>query len=281
MLPSAPANATADGPDSWEVRAGSPIVMKAEPRTDAAEAGSVPGGTRGLRNMGCQGRPALQEWLALSESERTAVRAKIWCRTKFAGREGWINSMDLTEPTGVAPAFDCGRAEGVVEELLCRDSALAELDQEMADVYWTAQGTAASSGPGAKQAMATEKAMQRGWIKGRNDCWKSTDIPECVRWSYMHRLAELQARWDLVDKVDAPDIYRCDDGTDVSVHRFKTTHLGAAAVEDAGTREIYVQARTASGVKYEGPFGRFVWNKGRAATIKTSPDGPERKCELR
>lgn len=280
LLASTPAGATADGPDAWEARAGEPIVLKVEPRADAADAGSIPGGTRGLRNLGCQGRPDLNAWLAMSDADRKAARAKIWCRTKFAGHEGWINSADLTEPSDMAPAFDCGRAEGAVEELLCRDGALARLDQEMADVYWSAMGVAATSGAGKQQAMATEKTMQRGWIKGRNDCWKASDVPECVKWSYWRRLAELEVRWNQVD-AEKPDVYRCDGGIDVSATRYKTTHTGAIAVEAGGTREIYVQSLTASGVKYDGPFGRFLWNKGRSARVKLTPDGAELQCELK
>lgn len=272
--------ATADGPDSWEVRPGAPVPLRARPRDDAPVVGEVPGGTRGLRNMGCEGKPGLSQWLSLSDAERAAAREKIWCHTKFAGAVGWLKSVDLTEPTGVAPAFDCGRAEGEVEMLLCRDSDLAKLDQEMADVYWTSMGYAASKGGEANQAMAANKAYQRGWIKGRNDCWKASDVKICVTDSYYRRLAELEARWGLVDQAGT-DVYACSGGGDVTVRRFKTTHWGAASVEAGGSTEIYVQTRTASGVKYEGPFGRYVWNKGRNAAIKLTPDGAELSCTLR
>lgn len=274
------ASATADGPDSWEVRPGAAVQLKAEPSNAANVVGEVPGGSRGLRNMGCDGRPDLTAWLALSDAERAAAREKIWCRTKFAGAVGWLKSTDLTEPTGVAPAFDCGRAEGEVEMLLCRDSDLAKLDQEMADVYWTSMGVAATSGPNAKQAMATNKAVQRGWIKGRNDCWKAADVNICVTDAYYRRLAELEARWNLVDMAGT-DIYTCGDGRKVSVARYKTTHWGAADVKTDDGSEIYVQTRTASGVKYEGPFGRFVWNKGKQAQMKLTPDGPALSCEIK
>ena len=272
--------AAADGRDSWEVRPGAAVQLKAEPKSDAAVVGEVPSGTRGLRNMGCEGMPDLNAWLALSDTERAAAREKIWCRTKFAGTVGWLKSIDLAEPTGVAPAFDCGRAEGEVEMLLCRDSDLAKLDQEMADVYWTGMAVAATSGPKAKQAMATNKEMQRGWIKERNDCWKAPDVKICVTGSYYRRLAELEARWNLVDMAGT-DTYTCSDGRVVSVARYKTTHWGAADVRTNDGSEIYVQTRTASGVKYEGPFGRFVWNKGKAAQMKLTPNEPELSCEIK
>ena len=33
------------------------------------------------------------------------------------------------------PSFDCGKAEGAVEEMVCKDTQLAELDRRLAEVY--------------------------------------------------------------------------------------------------------------------------------------------------
>ena len=38
------------------------------------------------------------------------------------------------------------------------------------------------------------KAEQRGWIKGRNDCWKSDDMRGCVANEYRYRINELKDR---------------------------------------------------------------------------------------
>lgn len=53
------------------------------------------------------------------------------------------------------------------------------------------------------------KAEQRGWVKGRNDCWKSADKRKCVDQSYRRRIAELQARYRLVS-ANGPFWYSCD-----------------------------------------------------------------------
>lgn len=258
--------ATADGPDFWEAAGTAPVALHAAPDAASTVVGTLPVGTRGLRNMGCKGRPALSEWLSMSDSERKDIRAKVWCQTKFAGKTGWVNSMNLSEPKGVAPAFDCGRAEGAVEELLCRDDDLAKLDREMAGVYWSGIATAAMSGANAKEAKNTLKAMQRGWIKGRNDCWKEQDIPACVRASYEWRLTELEARWGLVDATQYFE-YRCDGGASVSVELYTTTHLEAVAVTHNGMRNSYMRAVAASGVKYNGRSGREFWMKGKDAVF--------------
>ena len=66
-------------------------------------------------------------------------------------------------------------------------------------------------------------AEQRGWIKGRNDCWKSDDRRSCVEQAYRLRIAELQARYRLVPAV-AEARYVCDDspGSELLVTFFQT-----------------------------------------------------------
>lgn len=72
-----------------------------------------------------------------------------------------------------------------VETLICGSEALSALDRQMASTYNTALKKAGSQ---AKML----KAEQRGWIKGRNDCWKADDKQACIRDSYNQRLVELQ-----------------------------------------------------------------------------------------
>jgi len=79
-----------------------------------------------------------------------------------------------------------------IEDLAREDDELAALDRKMADVYPSARQIAVNEHPPAL------KAEQRGWIKGRNDCWKSSDRRECVEESYRLRIAEIQARYRLV-----------------------------------------------------------------------------------
>jgi len=39
------------------------------------------------------------------------------------------------------------------------------------------------------------KAEQRGWIKGRDDCWKSDEMRGCVKREYRYRIDALRDRW--------------------------------------------------------------------------------------
>ena len=91
-----------------------------------------------------------------------------------------------------SPSFDCTREVGSVEQLICADAELADRDRELAEVYAATRRKAVNEHP----ALLTTE--QRGWIKGRNDCWKSDDPRRCVADSspleFMQRLAALVPR---------------------------------------------------------------------------------------
>lgn len=102
------------------------------------------------------------------------------------------------------PTFDCAKAQGEVEKLICSDPSLAALDQKLAEVYKAALAKA-------KDGLDKQlKVDQRGWIKGRNECWKAKDktwitetwtvdtVKDCVDAQYRQRISELQAVWRLV-----------------------------------------------------------------------------------
>ena len=105
---------------------------------------------------------------------------------------------------GAAPSFDCSKVEaGSIEALICQDDQLSALDRMMAAVFAAATKKASNEHP------PVLKAEQRGWIKGRNDCWKSDDKRQCIQQSYKLRIAELQARYRLV-RATKPVSYVCD-----------------------------------------------------------------------
>lgn len=87
-----------------------------------------------------------------------------------------------------APSFDCAKASSDVERLICSDDELAELDRSLADLYAV---LLKNTPPGGQKQL---KAEQRGWIKGRDDCWKSEDLRDCVANEYRLRIDELKDR---------------------------------------------------------------------------------------
>ena len=119
------------------------------------------------------------------------------------------------------PSFDCAKARpGSSEALICADPALAALDRQLADVYAAARKKAANEKPPVLQA------EQRGWVKGRDDCWKAQQGGQaaCIRGAYVDRIVELQARYRLV-AADGPAFLACDGDprNEVVITRFRTS----------------------------------------------------------
>lgn len=178
-----------------------------------------------------------------------------------------------TEPAG-KPAFDCGKIEsGSIEQLICQDQELAQLDRKLAEVYAAAQGKAAD---GQSPRLRTE---QRGWIKGRNDCWKSADQRSCVAELYRLRIAELQAQYRLI-KPSGPFTYLCDEKKDrpVVVHYFQTEPPTAWAEFGDSSALLYRQP-SGSGAKYAGS-DVLLWEHQGEATIVWGYGAPEMRCSV-
>ena len=113
--------------------------------------------------------------------------------------------------SAATPSFDCAKAAGAAETLICKDAALAALDNELATLYPKAL---ANLSP---EQLKTEKAMQRGWIKGRNDCWKAKDLLQCVEENYQQRITELQIKGGQL-MVTTPVDYQCGNKVTLSTY---------------------------------------------------------------
>ncbi len=88
------------------------------------------------------------------------------------------------------PSFDCSKVKKDSSEgLICGSDELMDLDRELAAVYKQALNKAS------KDDML--KAHQRGWIKGRNDCWKAKDEKQCMVDQYKLRIKELKEKYTL------------------------------------------------------------------------------------
>ena len=98
------------------------------------------------------------------------------------------------------PSFDCDNAQSGAEEAVCASSGLASLDVETDRLF-----TLALNGPNMTDPRADElRAYQRGWLKGRNDCWKADDQGDCVRDSYAIRIDELRRDYADARAEDGP-----------------------------------------------------------------------------
>jgi uncharacterized protein len=169
------------------------------------------------------------------------------------------------------PAFDCTKADGTIEELICQDEKLAELDRKLAEVYTAAARKATNEHP------PVLKAEQRGWIKGRNACWKSDDPRACTETEYRHRIAELQARYRLVPE-KGPFWFACDgDPRNEVVVTFFETDPPTLIAERGDGVSFMIQQPSGSGTKYQGRNETF-WEHQGEATIVWGYDAPEMRC---
>lgn len=186
------------------------------------------------------------------------------------------------------PVIDCKAASGAVEKLICSDPSLSALDQKMAQIYQAA--VAKGTDP------AWLKATQRGWIKGRNECWKSSDLAACTRHNYQLRIAELQVKYQLSQPL-APIEYRCHGRPDpVTVTFYNETKPKAANITLDSSSEAnstysnsthsnsqvvsFIQP-SGSGFRYGGvntQYDVLLWGKGNDATLTIN--GTEYACQV-
>jgi uncharacterized protein len=171
-----------------------------------------------------------------------------------------------------APAFNCGQAAGEVEQLICRDAELAALDRRMSSVWAkTVQALPAD-------VAAREKVVQRGWIKGRNDCWKASDLRACVETSYETRLVELQIK---VGQLQAPTAagYLCsqDPGKPFTASFYNDTDPKSAVLTWGNDQVIAFVAMSASGARYTTTDVEFWEHQGEA---RVSWFGTRLTCKL-
>ena len=180
------------------------------------------------------------------------------------------------------PSFDCAKAGTSAEEMVCADADLARLDRLVADRYAAAMAAARGLDAGADEAEAELRAYQRGWIKGRDECWKADDQRACVQASYQRREAELVATWMLEEPTNTA-FWTCGGNpANEVVTMFFDTDLPSLRFERGDSIDVGVLTRTASGARYDGSFGRFIWMKGNEATYRDpDPDGTEYQCVLR
>ncbi|MEP4486993.1 MAG: MliC family protein [Halioglobus sp.] len=170
------------------------------------------------------------------------------------------------------PAFDCNEAEGEVENLICSNDDLQKLDQSLAITYAQAMQNLP------EQDQTNERAMQRGWIKGRNDCWKSDDVESCVTYSYHTRIVELQIR---SGALEAPGfiLLSCEEEPNkrLTASFYNETEPHSVVLTLDNDQVIAFSTRSASGARYQASNVDF-WTKGKEASLDWF--GTSLKCVL-
>ncbi|MCY1448973.1 Lipoprotein LprI [compost metagenome] len=156
--------------------------------------------------------------------------------------------------------------------MICEDKVLAALDRKLSAVYASASIKAGNEHP------PQLKAEQRGWIKGREDCWKSGDVGACLRMEYQNRIAELQARYRLVSGT-GPVYYECDGNpaNEVTAMFFETDPPTLIA-ERGDSVSLMYQQPSGSGIKYVGR-NESLWEHQAQAIITWGYGALEAHCK--
>src|SRR5262245_54946673 len=84
-------------------------------------------------------------------------------------------------PCAQAATFDCNKASNFVEKVICSDSRLTSMDDQLGRLYKDALATGSHS-----EALKTE---QKAWLSSRNQCKDS----DCIMRAYSDRISALSA----------------------------------------------------------------------------------------
>ncbi|WP_447971013.1 MliC family protein [Nitrospira sp. M1] len=204
--------------------------------------------------------------------------SEVWCHyidqivrnrhTSFV-----VNKNLGKEVNAAGSSFACNEIKvGSIEAMICGDEDLSALDRKLSSVYAAASKKATNEHP------PVLKAEQRGWIKGRQDCWKSHDKRGCVRDGYRRRIAELQAKYRLVPS-NGPVHFVCDGNpaNEVVATFFQTDHSTLIAERGDSVSLMFGQP-SGSGSKYQGRNETF-WEHQGEALITWGYDAKEMYCK--
>lgn len=91
-------------------------------------------------------------------------------------------------PLAGGPSFDCRRARGAIEPLICRSAVLSELDGRLDAVY---RAALASAAPRRAEQIRLD---QRAWLGARDACIGEREIERCLGRQYTLRIGQLAPR---------------------------------------------------------------------------------------
>lgn len=184
-------------------------------------------------------------------------------------------ALPLPSAAAAGPSFDCKRVEaGSIAAQVCADAALSALDRRLAEVYAAARARAAHERP------PTLAAEQRGWVKGRDDCWKAGDRRACIETAYRHRTAELQARYGLLPPTAEVRLACNGREADEVAARFFATDPPTLIAERGDQVSFMLGEPTASGTRYVGRNERWEEHQGEVR-VQWGYEAPVMRCVAR
>jgi uncharacterized protein len=185
----------------------------------------------------------------------------------------------------LAPSFDCAKSDSNVEDAICADDGLAELDLELSRLY-----RLALHGPNITKARAEGlRQSERDWLRDRRECWKaSIGMQTCVANAYAFRIHALREGYADARRDDGagisvgPVAYRCE-GLDALVSAvFLNGRTPLVSLQWLERAIVLPRVPSSSGAKYETDLWddarSLFWTKGDGAVFMP-PGGSELSCQ--
>ncbi|OBA58478.1 hypothetical protein A5647_20985 [Mycobacterium sp. 1100029.7] len=164
--------------------------------------------------------------------------------------------------TSVAPpsvAVDCGKPATAVQQLVCADPHLTNLDHQLQAAYHQALART-----GADPAALTN--AQTSWTTARDGCAQNADLHTCVLEAYQTRLVQLA----IADPATAaPPVvsYRCPpDAGPLTAQFYNQFDPKTAVLNWKGNQEILFLLPSGSGARY-GRQGAEYWEHQGEVTL--------------
>ncbi|EGF92218.1 hypothetical protein ABI_06520 [Asticcacaulis biprosthecium C19] len=170
-----------------------------------------------------------------------------------------------SSPAGAmgTPSFDCAKAlqddpDGI-ERVICGDTQLVDLDNELARLYFLADASAGAS-------RETLQRLQKGWLdQRRSTCTRTAEIKQCLVNAYAERIHDLRSAYaatrDDTGTSHGPDSWRCP-GSDLPLSTtFINGYPSIAYIRWGGQSVILPQVISGSGGRYAGDSYE-LWTKG-------------------
>jgi uncharacterized protein len=140
-------------------------------------------------------------------------------------------------------SFDCAKPANAVQQMICTDPQLKQLEQRMHTAFAQALS---SSGRGPAEL----KGEQTSWATSRDSCAQNPDVRGCVLESYQTRLVQLA----IADPTTvAPPVvnYNCPgDFGPLSAQYYNQLDPPSAVFDWKGTQEILFARPSGSGARY-------------------------------
>jgi len=226
----------------------------------------------------------IQPYIVRAAARRGEKAQYSFAITRNAGTGTPAPSQAAMTGRGSSPSFDCSKADNSVTKLICQDAMLAALDRETTRLFKLALAGRYMNADRRKELVTFE----RGWIKGRDDCWKAKDLRRCIFENYLQRIHQLRQGYANARTQDAKGI---SSGPLVLVCKGLEALVGATFVQSEPP-SVYLEWKdnnhalalqpSGSGARYVASYDDgevTLWTKGKSALLKPAKQ-KELSCNI-